>query len=66
MINCDIFLPQKAEKSLKFYKGCGDSASETTAISVEIERIKASAIERQANKKLHLKDICKCGRECRR
>lgn len=47
--------------SLNFYKGCSrDSIEDSIAISAELERLKTLAIERRTNRKVHLRDICKC------
>lgn len=51
---------QKAEKALKYYKGCnGATVAESAAISQELERLKSLANQRQANKKLLFSDFCK-------
>lgn len=51
---------KKAEKSLKFYKGCkGDSVEEIDAISREFDRMKLLEVERGQDKKLHWADLCK-------
>lgn len=51
---------QKAENALKFYKGCkGETVTQSAALSKELDRLKALANERQADKKFHLSDFCK-------
>lgn len=51
---------QKAEKSLKFYKGyTGKSVDEVIAISAEFERLKAIANKLKVDEDIMLKDICK-------
>lgn len=51
---------QKAEKALKFYKGCkGTTVAESTALTQELDRIKTVTNQRQADKKFHLIDFCK-------
>lgn len=55
-----IDLLQEAEKALKYYKGCkGSTVAEANALSKELDRIKITANERQADKKWHFSDICK-------
>lgn len=52
---------QKAENALKFYKGCkGKTVVQSAALSKELDRMKSVANERQADKKFHLIDFCKC------
>lgn len=50
---------QKAEKSLKFYKGYeGKSSEEDMAIIKEFEKLKAIMTEQKQAPKLRLADFC--------
>lgn len=49
---------QKAEKSLKFYKGIkSDSAADYPIFKAEFERLKSLANEQKVDQKIHLKDL---------
>lgn len=51
---------QKAEKSLKFYKGIkSDTDDDYPKYIAEFERLKLVAKERKEDEKIHLKDFCK-------
>lgn len=51
---------QKAEKALKYYKGCkGRTVAQSAALFEELERIKLLTNQRQNDKKFHFSDFCK-------
>lgn len=50
---------QKAEKALKYYKGCdGSTVAKSAALFKELDRLKTLASQRQADKKWHFRDFC--------
>lgn len=60
MIICHQHFLQKAEKSLKYYKGyTGKSIDEVLAFSAEFEKRKVIANKLKIDEKIMLKDICK-------
>lgn len=53
-----LFLIQKAEKSLIYYKGYrGETEEENKAIKAEFDRLKAIASEKKVDEKIHLRDF---------
>lgn len=60
MTNLLNFLQQKADKALKYYKGCnGSTVTESIALSKELDRITKSTNQQQADKKIFFSDFCK-------
>lgn len=50
---------QKAESSLRFYKGCkGKNDAEIAALKLEFATLKATAHEKKTDETISLKDIC--------
>lgn len=53
-------ISQKAEKSLKFYKGVKDECAEDYGLfKAEFERLKILANEQKVAENVQLKDFCK-------
>lgn len=51
--------PQKAEKSLQYYKGCkGRTEKESIALLGEFEKLKSAVTEQKVDDKVSFEDIC--------